>query len=467
VAYLLSYQYLPDDSSKTLKSINVAQRLQFAVDSANAPLVAAEASLFAKDFDAFVGFSTLGPTVFPTVSPYLSNALSNEFEVSAITGGQAGIADNYHQTSKATVVLPLPPPGCPECVHMHWRWSIPDVIGSAVISPQSLPDILKWGNGQPLIPSGSKQSVDVGVVRYRAGEEHPNADYSTLLNGESLIGQPTVFWYSATGVQPSDTFFMHGGFFSPPIPPPIGFIDTPANHSGNLSGAINFTGWALSPITVQTISLWREPINNEVPTGNGLIFLGNAPQVPGARPDVAATHPGYPNNNYGWGAQILTNQLPGTNGLALGNGTYKLHAIATDVEGASSDLGTVTITVNNGSSKLPFGTIDTPGPGQTISGTGFAQFGWVLTAQPNIVPMDASTIAVVIDGVAVGHPVYNQFRSDIATLFPGYRNTNGAVGAFILDTTKLSNGRHNIAWGVIDSAGNTQGIGSRDFFVQN
>lgn len=90
-----------------------------------------------------------------------------------------------------------------------------------------------------------------------------------------------------------------------------------------------------------------------------------------------------------------------------------------------------------------------------------------LTLQPNIVPIDASTIAVVIDGVAVGHPVYNQFRSDIATLFPGYRNSNGGVGAFILDTTKLSNGRHNIAWGVIDNAGNTQGIGSRDFFVQN
>jgi hypothetical protein len=250
--------------------------------------------------------------------------------------------------------------------------------------------------------------------------------------------------------------------------PPFGVIDTPARGATALAGAINFTGWALSSNTVQTVSLWREPVNNETPTANGLIFLSNASQVPGARPDVAATYPGYPNNNYGWGAQILTNQLPGTNGFASGNGTYKLHAIATDPGGLAADLaGPVTITVNNAASALPFGTIDTPGPEATVSGTGFVNFGWVLTAQPNIVPVDGSTIAVVIDGVTVGHPVYNQFRPDIAALFPGYRNSSGAVGAYILDTTKLTNGRHNIAWGVIDSAGNTQGIGSRDFFVQN
>ena len=92
---------------------------------------------------------------------------------------------------------------------------------------------------------------------------------------------------------------------------------------------------------------------------------------------------------------------------------------------------------------------------------------WVLTPQPNIVPFDASTIMVYVDNVPVGHPVYNQFRSDIASIFPGLKNSNGGVGYFTIDTTKLSNGIHNIAWGVTDSAGNAQGIGSRAFFVQN
>ena len=47
---------------------------------------------------------------------------------------------------------------------------------------------------------------------------------------------------------------------------------------------------------------------------------------------------------------------------------------------------------NNAASVLPFGTIDTPAQGQTISGTDFINFGWVLTPQPNIIPIDGSTI---------------------------------------------------------------------------
>src|SRR5205807_2023043 len=84
-----------------------------------------------------------------------------------------------------------------------------------------------------------------------------------------------------------------------------------------------------------------------------------------------------------------------------------------------TDIGATTISVNNAGSVLPFGTLDTPQQGQTISGTDFANFGWVVTPQPNIVPIDASTIIVYIDNVAVGHPAYNGFRTDIATLFPG------------------------------------------------
>jgi hypothetical protein len=31
---------------------------------------------------------------------------------------------------------------------------------------------------------------------------------------------------------------------------------------------------------------------------------------------------------------------------------------------------------------------------------------------------------VVIDGVISGHPTYNLFSSDIASVFPGYKNSN-------------------------------------------
>lgn len=113
---------------------------------------------------------------------------------------------------------------------------------------------------------------------------------------------------------------------------------------------------------------------------------------------------------------------------------------------------------------MPLGTIDTPGQGASVSGT-IVNFGWVLSS--NLIATDGSTIDVFVDGAAVGHPVYNNFRSDIASLFPNLPNSNGAVGYFILDTTSLPNGVHTIAWVVRDIAGATQGIGSRYFTVLN
>ncbi len=67
----------------------------------------------------------------------------------------------------------------------------------------------------------------------------------------------------------------------------------------------------------------------------------------------------------------------------------------------------------------------------------------------------------------LGHPVYNLYRPDIASLFPGYANSNGALAYFDIDTAPFRNGLHTIAWTAVDSAGNSDGIGSRYFTVQN
>jgi hypothetical protein len=170
----------------------------------------------------------------------------------------------------------------------------------------------------------------------------------------------------------------------------------------------------------------------------------------------------------GWGYQMLTNFLPNASGSgAPGSGTYKLHAIAFNKAGNQQDLGTKTITVDNSHAAKPFGTIDTPGQGGTISGTDSVNFGWALTPQPAMIPIDGSTITVVIDGVVVGHPTYNQFRSDIANLFPSYANSMGAVGFFHINTTTLANGVHTISWNAFDNLGRGEGLGSRYFNVLN
>jgi hypothetical protein len=180
------------------------------------------------------------------------------------------------------------------------------------------------------------------------------------------------------------------------------------------------------------------------------------------RPDIAATYPAYPGaQSAGWGYMLLSNMLPNH-----GNGTFTLSAYIRTVDGVNAFLGSRAIVLNNATATAPFGTIDTPAQGQTVSGT-VINFGWALTPQPNSIPTDGSTISVYVDGVLRGHPTYNNLRSDIATLFPGYANSNGAVGLFPLDTTTLTNGVHTIAWGVVDSAGHASGIGSRYFTVAN
>ncbi|MCP5053024.1 MAG: DUF4091 domain-containing protein [bacterium] len=236
---------------------------------------------------------------------------------------------------------------------------------------------------------------------------------------------------------------------------PFGSFATPISGT-TVSSSIAVTGWALDDSGIANVKIYRGETDN-------LVYIGDATLVEGARPDIAAAYPGYPNNTRaGWGYMMLTHFLP--NG---GNGTFKLHAVATGADGGSKNLGAKTITVDNANAVKPFGAIDTPTQGGQASGSGFINWGWVLTPRPNNIPTNGSTIDIWVDGVNIGHPTYNIYRSDIASMFPNYANSSGAVGYFNLDTTAYSDGVHTIQWNAKDSAGNSDGIGSRYFTVKN
>lgn len=251
---------------------------------------------------------------------------------------------------------------------------------------------------------------------------------------------------------------------------PFGIVDTPAAGS-TVAGAINVTGWALDEGSVTRVAVYLDD------TG---AWIGDATFVEGARPDVAAAFPTLPNRTRaGWGLQILSNMLPGG-----GNGTTRFRIVAYDNLGMPTTLAVREVVANNATSTLPFGTIDVPSQGASVSGT-VAIYGWALTPAPHIIPADGSTIEVLVDDVVVGRPFYGQCRGtngtntpaagtcndDIAQAFGlGYRNiaeTSGAIGSFLLDTTTLTNGMHSLAWRVTDSNGATQGIGSRLIYVDN
>ena len=250
---------------------------------------------------------------------------------------------------------------------------------------------------------------------------------------------------------------------------PFGVVDTPVDGSTGITGAVPFTGWALDDVELSQVTICRGAVGAEVApvdpncAGQAQIFVGFPVFIDLARPDVAAAFPEIPlNTRAGWGFMVLTNMLP-----SQGNGTFVFHMWAQDREGNTKLLGTRTITCDNGHATKPFGAIDTPEQGGVASGGAYVNFGWALTPLPKMIPTDGSTISVLVDGVAVGTANYNYYRKDIADLFPGLNNTNGAIGFRVIDTTTLANGTHTVVWVVSDNQGAADGIGSRYFAVSN
>ena len=246
--------------------------------------------------------------------------------------------------------------------------------------------------------------------------------------------------------------------------------------------------------------------------------MGDADVVPGARPDVEAVYPTYPQNyRAGWGYLLLTNMLPHipTQQMFGGQGTISIYAFATDMEGHRAAARAIT---------------DGPDPdddhdgerhgGETVRRDRHARagtdrqrtavnFGWALTPDSDTVAGNGDIVVpdvgldnvVLIDGAPVSTVMYNLCRGNVGSPRAGravtatmtwrtssarpsrsrsshrevqtprstgtWMRARGPIGAYVFDTTALSNGRHSIVWSVTDSAGRVDGIGSRDFIVFN
>jgi hypothetical protein len=312
---------------------------------------------------------------------------------------------------------------------------------------------------------------------------------------------------------------------------PFGQVDTPVQNATGVAGTIAVTGWALDDVGVASVKIFRNCLtfenqaNCQTVGGQNVVYIGDAVFLSGARTDVEAGFSTYPQaNRAGWGFLLLTIFLPHVTGQQQygGQGPISLYAFATDVEGHTTLLGRAwrvagtldgdhvptTITLANDTMARPFGVIDTPGQGATVSKR-LANFGWALTPDGNTIagdsddisiPTDDSTIGVYVDGALVGHAAYNQCRGTVGNPVPAglycnddvsnvfgnlapqpvftertwnptrYRNLDvgrAPIAAFEIDTTTLSNGLHTIGWTVTDSAGRVDGIGSRFFTVLN
>jgi hypothetical protein len=317
---------------------------------------------------------------------------------------------------------------------------------------------------------------------------------AALVNPGNVIGGSTLLtaWVTVTAAQ--------SGTYPLIIPvtltidqtgagttPPFGAFDTPANNATGLTGAIPVTGWALDDVGIFKVQIWRNCVEaidrpasacfSPTPTAPAdFVYIGDGAFIPGARPDVELGFPTYPAAyRGGWGYLMSTNALPHLpSGPATGGqGTFVLSAYAIDVEGHYTLLGTKTIALDNDHATLPFGTLDTPSQGGTVTTSPYASFGWAMTQTPKCI--DTTTTAsfkVYIDGVSLpltagANWLAGLARPDIAGAYPGRCNTNNALAAYYIDVNALglANGLHTTGWDVFDNLGNAAGIGSRFFNV--
>jgi sugar lactone lactonase YvrE len=251
----------------------------------------------------------------------------------------------------------------------------------------------------------------------------------------------------------------------------LGWFDTPVEGPTPLRGSFAVTGWALDTIGVDRVEIWRDLVDGETTTpyygpghpGDGKVFIANAFFVEGSRPDVEERFTSYPfAYRAGWGYLLLSQGL-----WNQGNGTYKLYAFAFSVDGRATTLGTKTITVDNANATQPFGAIDTPGYGATVSGS-IWNYGWALTpASTQGCTITNGHAQMSVDSAPLVTVDYGAFRDDVAAAFPGLTNSSAAGGSYFLDTTQLTNGMHQIGWFVTDSCGRQDGVGSRFFTVLN
>ncbi|MEP7120204.1 MAG: hypothetical protein ABJE95_04800 [Byssovorax sp.] len=163
-----------------------------------------------------------------TRAAWVLNYIEKRYELEGVT---LGSIDNYHQSCKPGFVdepgirtvlvspttklppfipVPMPRPGCPDCIHMHWHWSpIADVLAAFEGKGGS------FGWGKLLTYDDDNQSVVITHAILKAGEEDP-VDYRSTVAPLETFGPSdnAVFWYETLSTSYHSETWKHGGFFS-------------------------------------------------------------------------------------------------------------------------------------------------------------------------------------------------------------------------------------------------------------
>jgi hypothetical protein len=107
-----------------------------------------------------------------------------------------------------------------------------------------------------------------------------------------------------------------------------------------------------------------------------------------------------------------------------------------------------------------FGDIYGPRNGLTYAGTIVTQ-GWALDWE------GVGHVLVLVDGEIKGEATFGLSRPGVSALFPGFPDSAGPGWSFLLDTTKLADGKHELEILVRDDVGGETYLGKRSFTTYN
>ncbi|MFC4800165.1 Ig-like domain-containing protein [Neobacillus sp. GCM10023253] len=190
-----------------------------------------------------------------------------------------------------------------------------------------------------------------------------------------------------------------------------GYLDNPILGT-TLKGINIISGWFLDESKVSKIEVL---IDGEVA---GQAVYGDA------RSDVKNVFPEYNNGNAGFHYALDT--------AKYNNGNHLLTIRETGTSGNVTTLPEITVIFSNPVK----GYLDNPIFNMDIKGTANVS-GWFLDGS------GVSKVEILVDGEVAGQAVYGDSRPDVKTLFPEYNNGNAGFH-YALDTTRFSDGRHNI-----------------------
>lgn len=235
---------------------------------------------------------------------------------------------------------------------------------------------------------------------------------------------------------------------------PFGWIDIPhASGLEGFNGSSPVVGWAIDDVEIDHIDFL---IDGQIVAGAVGRGEPSTAIYGSTRPDIQAAFPDVPLSLYsGFQANIDTTKLI--------NGLHILSVRATDVEGASREIGSRTVqTINNGSLLGPFGRIDFPLDKASLMCEVFVSggcpspcippdttlitnpvLGWALDVGSALDRGQVAYVELLLDGaivantrtdcIQVGQTLNNCYginRPDVARSYSGYVNADNAGFAF-------------------------------------